>query len=99
MRAIETGILLFQALATTGARFLGSSDYTYFGHNTTSICVLVRPCVPRWGVENVAANLITCAFPRLTVPKPGTAGQAVEDNQDFAMNGKWWLECRVLSAS
>lgn len=68
--------------------FWGSSDYTYSGHNPTSTCMVVRPCVPRWSVENVAANLITHAFPWLPVLKSEIAGQVVEDNQDVPMDGR-----------
>lgn len=88
MRAIKTGILMLKAWSQQMPDFWGSSDYTYSGHNPTSTRMLVRPCVPRWGVENVAINLITHAFPWLTVPKPGIAGQAVGDNQDVPMDGR-----------
>lgn len=48
----------------------------------------VRPCVPRWGVENVAANLITHAFPWLPVLKSEIAGQEVEDKWDMPTDGR-----------
>lgn len=62
--------------------FWDSSAYTYSGHNPTSTRMLVRLCVPRWGVENADTNLITHAFPWLPVPKLGAAEQAMEHNQE-----------------
>lgn len=54
--------------------FWGSSDYTYSGHNPTHTHILVRPCVPRWRVENVDTNLIAHVCPWSTLPEPEQQG-------------------------
>lgn len=74
---------MLKVLATWMPNSWDISDYAYSGHNPKSTCMLVRPGVPRQGVENVGANLITHAFPWLTFPR-----QTVRYNQDGPMNGQ-----------
>lgn len=74
---------MLKALATWMPNFWDSSDHTYSGHNPKSTCMVVRPGVPRQGVENVGANLITHAFPWLTFPR-----HTVRYNRDGPMNGR-----------